>query len=264
MSLIATELAPKGEVRQPLQGEGHAASVGVISPLMGNDLRDLRTARDWTHDHAANEMGISRSQFIKLERGERGLTERTIALAAKAFGVSRARVMGEAEVSPAEADAAPSPPSNASRPEEAGQVDIARFKGPRNVPVLGTGVGGDEGDFRFNGQRIDHAPRPPGIADRLDVYAIYVVGDSMAPAYEDGTLIYVDPHRRPAPRDYVVVEKHGSSEDEPGDAFVKRLVRRSAAKVVVEQFNPKDEITFAEADVKRVHRVIPWPELIGI
>jgi transcriptional regulator with XRE-family HTH domain len=40
-------------------------------------------------------MGISRGQFIKLERGERQLTERTIALAAKAFGVSKGEIVDD-------------------------------------------------------------------------------------------------------------------------------------------------------------------------
>lgn len=40
-------------------------------------------------------MGISRGQFIKLERGERQLTDRTIALAAKAFGVSKGEIVDD-------------------------------------------------------------------------------------------------------------------------------------------------------------------------
>ena len=208
-------------------------------------------------------MGISRSQFIKLERGERGMVERTIALAAKAFGVSKSRVIGDAVVEAAlEADPLT---SNVREPESPEPVDLARFKGPRNVPVYGTAVGGDEGDFRLNGQLIDHAPRPPGIADRRDVYVIYLVGDSVSPAYEDGSPIYVDPHRRPAPRDYVVVELRGESEGELGQAMVKRLVRRGGGKLYLEQHNPAKALDpIDEADVVRVHRVIPWPELIGI
>ncbi|AWN35752.1 LexA family transcriptional regulator [Methylobacterium radiodurans] len=229
------------------------------SPQRANNLKALRERSGLTQDQAAAAFGMSKSGYVKIEDGDRGLKTERILKAAEIFGVRPEEVYGALA-----AEAAPNAQPNARRAETATIVDTATFKGPRNVPVLGTGVGGDHGDFRFNGQRIDHAPRPPGIANRLDVYAIYVVGDSMAPAYEDGTLIYVDPHRRPAPRDYVVVEKHGPNEDEPGDAFVKRLIRRSAAKVVVEQFNPKDEITFGEQDVKRVHRVIPWSELIGI
>lgn len=62
---------------------------------MGTSLRQLRTTRGWTHDQAAEAMGISRGQYIKLERGERGLTERTIGLAAKAFGVAKAEILNE-------------------------------------------------------------------------------------------------------------------------------------------------------------------------
>lgn len=63
---------------------------------MGNSLRTLRTKRGWTHEHAAERMGISRGQFIKLERGERQLTSRTIALAAKAFGVAETEIIAQA------------------------------------------------------------------------------------------------------------------------------------------------------------------------
>lgn len=221
--------------------------------------------RQWTHDEAANAMGISRGQFIKLERGERGLTERTIALAAKAFEVSRSVIIGE------EPDSTPAGPAEGVRleasaaiPAEQNAANTTRFLGPRNVPVYGTGSGGDGGDFRFNGQTIDHAPRPPGIENRRDVYVVYVIGDSVSPKYEDGDPIYVDPHRRPQPRDYVVVELYPAEDGAPGDAYVKRLVKRTATKIVVEQHNPAKEISFDEADVARVHRVIPYPELIGI
>lgn len=69
---------------------------------MGNGLKELRKERGWTQESAADAMGLSKSQFIKLERGERGLTERTIGLAAKAFEVSKSRVIGDATVSEVE------------------------------------------------------------------------------------------------------------------------------------------------------------------
>lgn len=211
-------------------------------------------------------MGVSRGQFIKLERGERGLTERTLKLASKAFEVSRATVLGDEAVA-VEADAEPEreDASNARLDPANAPVDSAVFKGPRNVPVYGTGIGGEDGDFRLNGQIIDHAPRPPGIENRRDVYVVYVVGDSVAPKYEDGDPIYVDPHRRPAPRDYVFVEMWGASDGEPGQALIKRLVGRRGGKLYLEQHNPPKALEpIPEDAVKRVHRVIPWPELIGI
>lgn len=64
---------------------------------MGNMLKTLREERGWTHERAAEEMGVSRSQFIKLERGERRLNTDYIARAAQAFGVAASRVLGDDE-----------------------------------------------------------------------------------------------------------------------------------------------------------------------
>lgn len=92
----------KGEARQPLQGERFLRLDCASFPAMGTSLRQLRLERGWTHDEAAKRMGVSRGQFIKLERGERGLTARTIALAAKAFEVPQSEILEtklEAEVS---------------------------------------------------------------------------------------------------------------------------------------------------------------------
>lgn len=212
-------------------------------------------------------MGVSRGQFIKLERGERGLTERTIALAARAFAVLPSRVIGEGASTDRERQtpASPLPQPNVAIPDQAEAVNPSVFRGPPDVPVYGTGSGGDGGDFSFNGQVIDHVPRPPGIANRKDVYVVYLVGDSVAPAYEDGSPIYVDPHRRPAPRDYVVVELRGERDGEPGPAFVKRLVSRGGGQLRLEQHSPPKQLDpINENNVVRVHRIIPWPELIGI
>jgi repressor LexA len=66
--------------------------VGIL-PDMGNKLKLLRKAKDWTHEQAAEAMGMSRSGFIKLERGERRLTLDYIGRAAKAFDVRPADVI---------------------------------------------------------------------------------------------------------------------------------------------------------------------------
>lgn len=96
MSFMRRDIPLKGKHCQPLQGEGHERVIGAIFPSMGTNLRNLRIARGWTHEEAAQQMGISRGQFIKLERGERQLTDRTIALAAKAFGVTKGEIVDDA------------------------------------------------------------------------------------------------------------------------------------------------------------------------
>jgi transcriptional regulator with XRE-family HTH domain len=64
---------------------------------MNNRLKKLRTDARLTQDEAAAAMGVSRGQYIKLERGERRLTADYIARAAKAFKVPQSAVIEEAD-----------------------------------------------------------------------------------------------------------------------------------------------------------------------
>lgn len=61
--------------------------------MIWNNLRNLRLERGWSYAEVAGRMGITPSSFKKLERGERMLTSRTIALAARAFGVDPASII---------------------------------------------------------------------------------------------------------------------------------------------------------------------------
>lgn len=233
---------------------------------LGAVIAQARKARNLTQAKVASAFGISRPAVGQWESGETSPgAERLGALAdLLRFDLSAAMRGDFVPLNNEEDEPEGLPTPNVRSRGVETPPDTAALKGPRNVPVLGTGSGGPGGDFRFNGQTIDHAPRPPGIESRRDVYVVYVVGDSVSPKYEDGDPVYVDPHRRPQPRDYVVVELHPNEEGEPGNAFVKRLVKRTPTKLVVEQHTPAKEIVFEEAEVLRVHRVIPYPELIGI
>jgi len=133
-----------------------------------------------------------------------------------------------------------------------------------DVPVHGIAAAGQGGNFTFNGDIVDYLPRPAGIARRLRVFAIRTVGTSMVPWRQPGDPIYLDDSRPARPGDYVVVECKGTK-GEPGDAFLKRLVSETDARVRLEQFNPPDnKIDIPRAQIKMIYRVIDWPELLGI
>lgn len=135
---------------------------------------------------------------------------------------------------------------------------------PRDVPVYGVTSGGPGIDFYLNGEVIDRVKRPPAIAEAKDAYALYVIGSSMYPRFSDGELIYVHPNRPPRVGDDVVIQLHARDEgDTVGPSYVKRLVRRSASKLTVEQFNPAGQLEFDMDDVKALHRIVPWNELLG-
>lgn len=141
---------------------------------------------------------------------------------------------------------------------------LLRLDMPKDVPVLGIAVGGSDADFVFNGSVIDYARRPPGIAHTKDVYALYISGSSMSPRFEEGELVYVAPSRTPSVGDYVVVQTVAEREGDDNRALIKRLTRRTADALLLEQFNPPETIRIPSHDVASVHRVIPWHEVLGI
>ena len=134
---------------------------------------------------------------------------------------------------------------------------------PRDVRVLGTAAGGDDGAFELSGTEIDYVRRPAGISAARDVYAVYVVNDSMSPRYEAGDLIYVHPGRPPRIGDYVVVQlrdgEHGARR-----ALIKRLARRTARVLVLEQFNPSRTKEIPMSQVEAIHRILTPNELFGV
>lgn len=134
--------------------------------------------------------------------------------------------------------------------------------GPRDVELLGVAVGGDDADFTFNGEVIDYLRRPPGIATLQGVFANQVIGISMIPRFEPGEVIYCG-GKQPVIGDYVVIELFPEGEERNGKCFIKKLKRRTASEIVVEQFNPPKEMTFNPYAIKRMSRVIPWAELLG-
>lgn len=66
-----------------------------IFPTMGNKLKSLRLSSSLTQEQIADAMGVSKSQYIKLERGERRLTVDYARRAARAFGVRASDVTDE-------------------------------------------------------------------------------------------------------------------------------------------------------------------------
>lgn len=136
---------------------------------------------------------------------------------------------------------------------------------PRDVPLRGIAVGGEDADFTLNGDTGDYVRRPPGIEGKRGVYALNIIGTSMEPAFRDGALVYVDGNRVPSIGDDAVIELHPDepATEEPGRGFIKRVKRIGPSKIIVHQFNPARDIEFERAEIKCFHRVIPWEEVVG-
>lgn len=157
---------------------------------MGNNLKRLRADKGWTHEEAASAMGISRSQLIKLERGERQMTERTISLAARAFAVSEAEVMTE---------------------------------GLNIVSVVGTISAG--GEIESGSEQLPEAEPLYEIEVPFpvpsDAFALQVRGESMWPRYDDGDVIICYRYSQD-PRPLIGWEVAAGTPE--GNRYLKRLI----------------------------------------
>jgi len=124
------------------------------------------------------------------------------------------------------------------------------------IPVLGAGQGGPDGLFPWNGEIVDYVSRPPHLAGATQGYAVYVVGSSMEPRYYAGELVHIHPGKPVTNGAFVLVQVKPESEGEAPRAFMKRLVRRTANKVIFEQFNPPKEIDIKVSDIVSMHRIV--------
>jgi phage repressor protein C with HTH and peptisase S24 domain len=216
---------------------------------------------------AARAMGVEEPTYLGHENGSRGLS-RAGARYARFFHVSldwliggrgdykvcggeaqfatALRSPGSSLVGLADDAPLPAPPRNA---ELGGPAQL------HAIPAYGQAVGGRDGEFILNGNRIADVLAPPSLQGVPDAYAVYVVGDSMEPRYFAGETVFVNP-RLPVRRGDFVVAQIAAEEGEPPHAYIKRFVARDARHLRLEQFNPKKALEFPVGRVVSVHRII--------
>lgn len=136
---------------------------------------------------------------------------------------------------------------------------------PRDVPVHGTAAGSIinkvEGTA-LDRDIVDYVRRPPAMMERRDIYALYVTGTSMEPLHRHGDLLFLDPKRRPGIGDSVVVVTR-THDNDPGQAYIKILVKRTPNSVVLRQLNPEALIEIPERFIIQTHLVLTMNDLLG-
>ncbi len=121
------------------------------------------------------------------------------------------------------------------------------------VPLLGfaeAGAGGyfDDGGFPA-GKGWDEIPFP-AVEDE-NAYALEISGESMHPAYRDGTIIIVSPAAPIRRGDRVVVKT------KLGEIMAKELKRKTAKTLELKSLNPEHpDRTFTAEDVLWVARIV--------
>ena len=120
------------------------------------------------------------------------------------------------------------------------------------IPLYGSAEGGIGSDITNMDRAIDHIDRPSFLLSASSAYAVYVVGDSMAPRFRSGEIVYVDP---------AVPIRRGTdcvvqiAEDGVLTAIIKEYVSSTETKLTLRQYNPDKEIIIDANNVTNVHLV---------
>lgn len=187
----------------------------------------------------AAALGVTRGAVGNWETGG-GVARESLAAISRQFGVSLDWLDGK--------DLSPPPPApNAGLPAPAPMVVT--------VPAYGQAIGGDDGYFVLNGRKIADLLAPSSLMGVRDAYAVLVSGESMEPRYEAGEAVFVNPHV-PVRRGHYVVAQVRVPGDEMPRGYVKRFVRMSGDRLVLEQLNPAKELVFPRQQVVSVHRIV--------
>jgi phage repressor protein C with HTH and peptisase S24 domain len=121
------------------------------------------------------------------------------------------------------------------------------------VPLIGFAEAGGDGYFDDGGfptdKGWDEIPFP-AIEDE-HIYALEISGDTLLPAYRDGTIIIVSPATPVRRGDRVVVRTR------LGEVVAKELKRKTAKTVELKSLNPEEgDRTLATEDVLWVARIV--------
>jgi len=122
----------------------------------------------------------------------------------------------------------------------------------RTLPVYGRAQAGnyEVSIITTDDRPVDWTHKPPQLEGVEGAYGTFVYGDSMTPAYDDGDVALVHPHRPLKAGKGVHIVLHND------DAFIKLFVKRTDTYLVVRQFNPQKEFQIPIKDIRYSYRIV--------
>jgi phage repressor protein C with HTH and peptisase S24 domain len=198
------------------------------------NIRRLRQLKDWTQEELARRAGVSQQSIEDIESG-RTKRPRAIHEIAAALG-THVEVLDPERFKRSVIEKVP-----------------ASMYGIRDLPVFASAEGG-EGSMLVSFDPIAYTDRPAPLHNVSGAYAIYIVGDSMIPAYDPGDTAWVNPHLPPSPtKDAIFYQSDGNGQS---IATIKRIVRVTSSAWIVKQYNPPMEISLDRSVWTQCHIVV--------
>lgn len=201
-----------------------------------------------TQADLARHLGLLPSAVSRMLRGERQMKLLEAVQVAQFLGVSQDEVLRRA----GQAGAAPPAPPDAGRRGRPPRAAAPMVPPSRQdvMPIRSAGRGGGEQRMFLEDGPIGYTPRPANLAGVRDAYAIYMVGDSMQPRYEQGWLLHVNPFKPPIRGRDVVVYKNDQA------VLIKQFVGWSDDALVLRQLNPDETLRIPRGEVAECHLIV--------
>lgn len=112
------------------------------------------------------------------------------------------------------------------------------------LPIYAAAEGG-QGSEVLTTDPINFVSMPEPLQDVKDAFGVYIIGESMVPAFEPGDIVLIHPHRSPRGDDDVLISRsYGGA----AQVLVKRLIRATPSAWKVRQFNPPKEFELKRQD----------------
>ena len=130
----------------------------------------------------------------------------------------------------------------------------ARTAATGELPVYGAAQGGSGGAMQVSSDPIQWLARPDPLRTVAGAYGVFVVGESMSPAYEQGDIALVHPSLPPRRGADVILSRQDP--DGTRHSLVKRLVGWTDENWRVRQYNPDGEFDLPRADWRDVQAIV--------
>ena len=199
-----------------------------------------------TQADLARHLRLAPSAVSRMLKGERQMKQLETVQIAEFLRVNPEEVLAHAVAGAASPEPVEAPRAGRGRPRSTTSPIV---RSADVIPIRGAGRGGTDQEM-FLQDGIGYTPRPANLSGVREAYAIYMVGDSMQPRYEQGWLLHINPFKPPRRGRDVVVYKQGQS------VLIKQFVGWEGDTLVLRQFNPPDTLRIPRAEVQDCHLVV--------
>lgn len=238
-------------------------SMSDVSPV-ARSLRALRERAGLSRARLAERLGMPEQTYVHYEmRYKRPHLpmELTLRLAdvLAAHRIARPDVLALAGVATEPSGSAPAPAMMASD-EAAREVDMGGVRtdplvGAADFPIFASARGGPDGAWVVGQEPIEFGRRPEPLLRVRDGFGVYVLGESMAPAYKQGDLVLVHPHRPVSRGDDVILVSVDPTDNEQ-HAVIKELVDWDEGNWLLRQHNPAGTLALPRATWQRAMLIV--------